>query len=87
MFDIVAHWESALESIERVAHENDRTAKYIVAAARLNRRTIYQQYATHMQDLSDRVADDHLRLANIEDMIHQTFSFEEGPLWDSPANI
>ncbi len=33
MFEIIAHWEPALEDIERVAQVNGRMAKYVVAAA------------------------------------------------------
>ncbi len=87
MFDIIARWEHALEDIERAAPANGRTAMSVVAAARLNRRAIYQRYALHMQDLADRMADNLIQLANIEDTIHRVFGFEEGPLWDSPGNI
>ncbi len=58
MFDIIARWEHALEDIERAAQVNGRTAKYVVAATRLNRCAIYQRYASHMQDLADQMPDD-----------------------------
>ncbi|MCP4595003.1 hypothetical protein, partial [Neptuniibacter sp.] len=88
MFEIYAQWEPALRGIERVAHENDRTAKYVVAAARLNQRAIFQCYATHMQDLADKIQDENwIQPADIEDTIRRVFGFEDGPLWDSPNNI
>ncbi len=40
-----------------------------------------------MQGLADRMPDDQIQPANIEDTIIQVFGFEEGPLWDSPGNI
>ncbi len=58
-----------------------------MAAARLNWHAISQRYAVHMQELANKVSDTQLRPANIEDTIRQVFGFEEGPLWDSPANI
>ncbi len=66
---------------------NHQTAKYVVAAARLNQHAIFQCYASHMQDLADRMPKDQVHPADIENTIHQTFAFEEGPLWDSPGNI
>ncbi len=62
-------------------------AKYVVAATRLNQCAIYQRYASHMQDLADRMIEDLIQLANIESTICRIFSFEEGPLWNSPGNI
>ncbi len=70
-----------------MAHENDRTAKYVAVAARLNRRAIFQRYATHMQELADKMKEDLIQPADIEDTIHRVFGFEDGPLWDSPNNI
>ncbi len=65
MFEIVARWESALDNIKQAARANGQSAKWIVGAARLNRRTIYQRYAMHMQSLTDRMPQDLLRLASI----------------------
>ncbi len=87
MFKIIARWEPALENIEQAAQANGQMAKCVVAAARLNRRTIYQRYASHMQDLADRMAEELIQPANIENTICRTFGFEEGPRWDSPGNI
>ncbi|MCP4596425.1 hypothetical protein, partial [Neptuniibacter sp.] len=67
MYEVHARWEPALENIERLAQESDRMAKYVVAAARLNRRAIYQRYASHMQELADHLPDDQIQPANIED--------------------
>ncbi len=87
MCGIVAQWETALENIEQAAQANNQSAKYIVAAAQLNRHAIYQHYASHMQDLADRMPEDQVRQADIEGMIRRTFGFEDGPLSDSPGNI
>ncbi len=87
MFEIAAHWETALENIEQAAQANNQMAKYIVATAQLNQHAIYQHYASHMQDLADRLPEDQICPANIENTICWTFGFEEGLLWDSPGNI
>ncbi len=79
IFEIAARWDPALESIEQAARANNQSAKWVVGTAQLNQCTIYQHYAMHMQDL--------LHPASIEDMIHWTFGFEDGPLFDSPGNI
>ncbi len=40
-----------------------------------------------MQDLADRVAEDQIRLASIEDTIRRVFGFEDSLLWDSPGDV
>ncbi len=87
MFEIIGRWETTLEGIERAAQSLNRMAKYVMATAHLNKRAIFQRYASHMQDLADRVAEERIRPASIETTIRRTFGFEEGPLWDSPGNI
>ncbi len=40
-----------------------------------------------MQKLADEIPQDRICPASIEDTIHWTFQFDNGPLWDSPHNI
>ncbi len=69
MFEIIGRWESTLEGIERAAQSLNRMAKYVMAAAHLNKWAIFQRYASHMQDLADRVAEEQIRLASIKTTI------------------
>ncbi len=42
MFEVVDRWESTLADILWMAEENGCSAKWVVAAARLNQHAIYQ---------------------------------------------
>ncbi len=87
MFEIVARWESTLENIEQMVLASNQLAKWIVGAARLNWHAIYQRYATHMQNLADRLPQDQLHPASIEGTIYQTFGFNDGPLLNTLSNV
>ncbi len=89
MFDITQHWESALQGIWRRAADDGcgHSGKWVVAAARINQRAIWQRYAEHFQVLADTMPLEHFRPASIKDTIRQTFKFEQDPLWDSPHNV
>ncbi len=87
MFKIVTRWESTLENLEQMALANHQSAKWIVGAARLNRRAIYQRYTMHMQTLADKLPQDQLHPASIKDKIHRTFGFDDGPLIDTLNNV
>ncbi len=67
--------------------ENGCSAKWVIAAARLNQHAIYQHYAKNMQRLADKHPPENVHPASIEDTIRRTFQFEQGSLWDTPHNI
>ncbi len=87
MFEIVERWESTLANITRMAEVNGQSAKWVIAAAHLNQRAIYQCYAEHMQKLADEHPPETIHPARNEDTICRTFQFNQGPLWDLPYNI
>ncbi len=87
MFKIIERWKSTLADILRMAKQNRRSAKWVIAAAHINQRAIYQRYAEHMQKLADEHPLEKVHPASIKDTIRQTFQFEQELLWDSPYNI
>ncbi len=53
MFEVINRWESTLTDILWMTEENGCSAKWVVAATRVNQRAIYQCYDEHMQTLAN----------------------------------